>query len=78
MLDQQESDIRRARTLFTAPVLHSRGENKVQETSAKFASCGTIKEKEKCRLKALFSSLSAQEKQEVLSYAESLLNSRKE
>ncbi len=50
----------------------------MQETSTKFANCGTIEEKEKCRLKALFSSLSAQEKQEVLSYAESLLNSRKE
>jgi hypothetical protein len=55
-----------------------KGENKVQENSAKFATCGTMEEKEKCRLKALFSSLSAQEKQEVLSYAESLLNSRKE
>lgn len=49
----------------------------MQETSTMFAKCD-IMEKEKCRLKALFSSLSAQEKQEVLSYAESLLNSRKE
>lgn len=49
----------------------------MQETSTKRAKCDTI-EKEKCRLKALFSSLSAQEKQDVLSYAESLLNSRKE
>lgn len=48
----------------------------MQETSTKFANCGTMEEK--FRLKALFSSLSAQEKQEVLSYAESLLNSRKE
>jgi hypothetical protein len=53
-------------------------ENKVQENSTKLANCDIMKEKEKCRLKALFSSLSAQEKQEVLSYAESLLNSRKE
>jgi hypothetical protein len=53
-----------------------KGENKVQENSTKFAKCDTMEEK--CRLKALFSSLSAQEKQEVLSYAESLLNSRKE
>jgi len=50
----------------------------VQENSTKLANCDIMKEKEKCRLKALFSSLSAQEKQEVLSYAESLLNSRKE
>ena len=50
----------------------------MKETSTMFASCGIMEEKEKCRLKALFSSLSAQEKQEVLSYAESLLNSRKE
>lgn len=49
----------------------------MQETSTKFAKCDIL-EKEKCRLKALFSSLSAQEKQDVLSYAESLLNSRKE
>lgn len=50
----------------------------MQETSTMFAKCDTMEEKEKCRLKALFSSLSVQEKQEVLSYAESLLNSRKE
>lgn len=49
----------------------------MNKDSTKFAGCD-IMEKEKCRLKALFSSLSAQEKQEVLSYAESLLNSRKE
>lgn len=50
----------------------------MQENNTKFAKCDTIEKKEKCRLKALFSSLSAQEKQEMLSYAESLLNSRKE
>lgn len=48
----------------------------MQETSTKFAKCDKM-EKEKCRLKALFFSMSAQEKQDVLSYAESLLNSRK-
>ena len=53
-----------------------KGENKVQEISTMFAKCDTMEQK--CRLRALFSSLSAQEKQEVLSYAESLLNSRKE
>ena len=49
----------------------------MQKNSTKCAKCDTI-EKEKRRLKALFSSLSAQDKQDVLSYAESLLNSRKE
>ena len=49
----------------------------MQENSTKRAEYDTI-EKEKCRLKTLFSSLSAQEKQDVLSYAESLLNRRKE
>lgn len=48
----------------------------MQEASTMFAKCDTMEEK--CRLKALFSSLSAQEKQEVPSYAESLLNNRKE
>jgi len=49
----------------------------VQNDSTKFAKCDTM-EKEKCRIKALFSSMTAKEKQDVLSYAESLLNRRKE
>lgn len=49
----------------------------MQNDSTKFAKCDTM-EKEKCRLKALFSSMTDDEKHDVLSYAESLLSRRKE
>ena len=49
----------------------------MQKDSTKFANCDTI-EKEKCRLKTLFSSMTDDEKQDVLLYAKSLLNSKKE
>ncbi len=49
----------------------------MQDTSTMFAKCD-IMEKEKCRLKTLFSSMTVSEKEDVLLYAEKLLNSRKE
>lgn len=49
----------------------------MQETSTMFAECDIMK-KEKCFLEALFSSMTVSEKEDVLLYAEKLLNSRKE
>lgn len=49
----------------------------MQENSTKFAKCDIMK-KEKCFLEALFSSMTVSEKEDVLLYAEKLLNSRKE
>lgn len=49
----------------------------MQDTSTMFAKYD-IMEKEKCRLKALFSSMTDDEKKDVLLHAEKLLKSRKE
>ena len=49
----------------------------MQENSTKFAECDIMK-KEKCFLEALFSSMTVSEKEDVLLFAENLLNSRKE
>lgn len=49
----------------------------MQENSTKFAECDIMK-KEKCFLEALFSSMTISEKEDVLLFAEKLLNSRKE
>ena len=48
----------------------------MQDASTMFAKCG-IMEKEKCRLKTLFSSMTDDEKKDVLLHAEKLLKIRK-